>query len=40
MEGEKVIFTKIPSMFDLAGTSKLSREQAFKLLDELRKEEK
>lgn len=38
-DGEKVIFTKIPSLFDLAGTSKLTREAAFQLLDRMREEE-
>ncbi|MBI2126784.1 MAG: AbrB/MazE/SpoVT family DNA-binding domain-containing protein [Thaumarchaeota archaeon] len=38
-EGEKVVFTKIPSLFDLAGTSKLTREEAFQLLDKMREEE-
>ena len=38
-EGDRVIFVKLPSLFDLAGTSKLSREQAFMLLDQLREEE-
>ena len=37
--GEKVIFSKIPSVFDLAGTSHLSTEQAFKQLDKMREEE-
>jgi AbrB family looped-hinge helix DNA binding protein len=37
-EGERVVFTKIPSLFDLAGTSKLTRRQALKLLDKMRKE--
>lgn len=37
--GDKVIFTKMPSVFDLAGTSRLSREQAFKQLDRMREEE-
>ena len=38
-KGEKVIFSKIPSVFDLAGTSKLSREEAFRLLDKMREKE-
>lgn len=38
-DGERVIFTKIPSLFDLAGTSKLTREEAFELLDKMREEE-
>ena len=36
---QKVVFTKIPSLFDLAGTSKLPREEAFRLLDKMREEE-
>ena len=39
MEGEKVVFTKVPSLFDLAGTSKLTKAKAFQLLDEMREEE-
>jgi AbrB family looped-hinge helix DNA binding protein len=35
-EGEKVILRKIPSVFDLAGQSKLTAEEAFKLLDRMR----
>ncbi len=38
-EDGKVVLTKVPSIFDLAGTSKLSRDQAFKLLDEMREED-
>jgi AbrB family looped-hinge helix DNA binding protein len=37
-EGERVVFTKVPSVFDLAGTSKLSRDEAFRQLDALRQE--
>lgn len=37
--GERVIFTKIPSLFDLAGTSKLTKEEAFNYLDKMREEE-
>lgn len=35
----EVIFRKVKTLFDLAGTSKLSTEEAFKLLDELRSKE-
>lgn len=35
----KVVFTKIPSIFDLAGTSKMSNEEAFKALEAMREEE-
>ena len=38
-EGDKVVFTKIPSIFDLAGKSKLTTEEAFRLLDEMRASE-
>lgn len=37
-QGGKVILTKVPSVFDLAGTSKLSTEQAFEQLDSMREE--
>jgi len=37
-EGERVVFTKIPSLFDLAGTSKLTRAEALRLLDRMREE--
>ena len=36
---DKVIFSKIPSIFDLAGKSKLTKEQAFQCLDQMREEE-
>jgi len=36
---DKVIFSKVPSIFDLAGKGKLTREQAFRLLDRMREEE-
>jgi AbrB family looped-hinge helix DNA binding protein len=38
-EGDRVILTKVPSVFDLAGTSKLTKEEAFKLLDKMRAED-
>ncbi len=38
-EGGKVVLTKIPSLFDLAGTTKLSREEAFRQLDKMREED-
>lgn len=38
-EGEKVVFKKVRSLFDLAGTSKLSRGEASRMLDKMRKEE-
>jgi AbrB family looped-hinge helix DNA binding protein len=39
VEGEKVVFTKVQSLFDLSGTSKLSKDKAFQLLDKMREEE-
>ena len=39
VEDHKVILTKVPSLFDLAGTSKISRDEAFKQLDRMREEE-
>jgi AbrB family looped-hinge helix DNA binding protein len=39
VEDHKVILTKIPSLFDLAGTSELSKEEAFKQLDKMREED-
>ncbi len=38
-EGDKVILTKVPSLFDLAGTSKFRREEAFRELDKMREED-
>ncbi len=38
VECEKIVFRRVPSIFDLSGTSKLSREAAFRLLDKMRKE--
>ena len=37
-KGEKVVFTKVLSLFDLSGTSRLTKEEAFRLLDKLREE--
>jgi len=39
VEDDRVILTKIPSLFDLAGTSELSREEAFRQLDAMREED-
>jgi len=39
VEGNRVIFSKVQSLFDLAGTSELSREEAFKRLDKMREED-
>jgi len=38
-QGEKVVMTKVPSVFDLAGTSKLSMKEALRRLDATREEE-
>jgi AbrB family looped-hinge helix DNA binding protein len=38
-EGDKVVLTKIPSIFDLAGKSKLTTQESFHLLDEMRSSE-
>lgn len=38
-EDKRVIFTKVLSLFDLAGTSKLSKDEAFRQLDSMREEE-
>ncbi len=38
-DGERVVFTKMPSLFDLAGTSKLTREEAIRLLDKMREKD-
>lgn len=35
----KVVFSKAPSLQELDGKSKLTREQAFRLLDEMRQQE-
>jgi AbrB family looped-hinge helix DNA binding protein len=35
-EGERIIFRKMPSLFDLAGSSKLTRREAIRLLDKTR----
>lgn len=37
--GDKVVFSKALSIRDLDGTSKLTREQAFRLLDKMREED-
>ncbi len=39
VSGNKVIFSKIPSISELDGKSKLTREEAFRLLDKMRQEE-
>ena len=37
-EGGKIVFSKVPSIFDLAGKSKMTKEGAFRLLDKMREE--
>ena len=39
VEGDKVIFTKVLSLFDLAGTSSLGTDEAFRKLDRMREED-
>jgi len=39
VEDHKVILTKVPSLFDLAGTSDLSEREAIRQLDAMREEE-
>ena len=39
LEGDKVIYTKVPSLFDLAGTSSLGTDEAFRKLDRMREED-
>lgn len=39
VEDDRVVLTKVPSIFDLAGTSGLGREEAFRRLDEMRKQD-
>jgi AbrB family looped-hinge helix DNA binding protein len=39
VEDHRVILTKIPSLFDLAGTSELTKEEAFRQLDRMRDED-
>ncbi|HZY48110.1 MAG TPA: hypothetical protein VFE96_09975 [Candidatus Bathyarchaeia archaeon] len=37
-EGGKVVFRKVPSIFDLAGKSKMTKDEAFKRFDKTREE--
>jgi len=39
ISGENVVFTKAKTISDLDGTSKLTRREAFRLLDKMREEE-
>jgi AbrB family looped-hinge helix DNA binding protein len=34
----KVVFRKVPSIFDLAGKSKMTKDEAYRLLDKMREE--
>jgi AbrB family looped-hinge helix DNA binding protein len=38
-EGDKIVLVKVPSIFDLAGTSRLNRADAFRQLDKIREED-
>jgi AbrB family looped-hinge helix DNA binding protein len=37
-QGNRIVLTKVPSVFGLAGTSKLTKEEALRLLDKMRAE--
>jgi AbrB family looped-hinge helix DNA binding protein len=37
-ENGKIVFSKTPSVFDLAGKSKMTKDEAVKLLDKMREE--
>ncbi len=37
-EDGKIVFSKAPSFFDLAGKSKMTKDEAFRLLDKMREE--
>jgi len=37
-EDGKIVFSKVPSIFDLAGKSKMTKDEAFRLLDKMREE--
>jgi pentatricopeptide repeat protein len=37
-EGGKIVFSKAQSIFDLAGKSKMTKDEAFRLLDKMREE--
>ena len=37
-EGGKIVFSKVPSIFDLAGKSRMTKGEAFRLLDKMREE--
>ena len=39
LKDKEIVFRKVKSTFDLAGTSKLSTKKAFRLLDRMRSEE-
>jgi len=35
-KGGKIVFSKVPSIFDLVGKSKMTKDEAFRLLDKMR----
>ena len=35
-EGGKIVFSKVPSIFDPAGKSKMTKDETFRLLDKMR----
>ena len=37
-EDGKIVFSKVPSISDLAGKSKMTKDEAFRLLDKMREE--
>ena len=37
-EDGKIVFSKVPSIFDLAGKSRMTKDEAFRLLDKMREE--
>ena len=37
-EDGRIVFSKVPSIFDLAGKSKITKDEAFRLLDKMREE--
>jgi len=37
-EGGKIVFSKVPSIFHFAGKSRMTKDEAFKLLDKMREE--
>ena len=35
-KGGKIVFSKVPSIFDLVGKTKVTKDEAFRLLDKMR----